>query len=408
MHHNHTTDWDAIIVGAGPAGAATAITLARSGARVLMLEKRTNLSASLGESLPPAAIGMVEHYLGPINDLLAQTPSIGLTKTSGNVSCWESDTPETSDFFFTAKGFGLCVERQRFDEALRQSACAAGVTLKYGVSVTACERTTDGSGWRIQVDEGSPEPPSMPTQSYYSSKFLVDCTGRRAAIAAMLGVQRSYDDSLFAFAQKFVSTSGADNDLYTRIEASQDGWWYSNRLPVPKAERDDDKTERLLVLHADKGSDVAKLAASTTGMMTLLGKQSTHLAEYLERYGYQPVGRVRGAAAGSERLHEFCGDGWLAVGDAAQAYDPLSSQGIFKALRSGNMAGQMIHYSLKNQASDNDKTAFFMKRYAQEQAQLWANYVEQRTHYYASQRRWAAQDFWSSRQQSTTHSVSNW
>src|SRR5260370_25731377 len=43
--------------------------------------------------------------------------------------------------------------------------------------------------------------------------------------------------------------------------------------------------------------------------------------------------------AGSFRLSPACGQGWLAVGDAAIAFDPLSSQGIMTAIYSAQKAG---------------------------------------------------------------------
>jgi flavin-dependent dehydrogenase len=391
-------DWDAIIVGAGPAGSAAAITLARSGARVLLLEKRNNLGTSLGESLPPAAIGMVEHFLGPLDKVLE---SGGLSKTSGNVSCWDSSQPDVSDFFYTSKGHGLCVDRQYFDEALRQQAIESGAKLHQGVAITGCQRLGN-ERWKLSaISDGS--------KCEYTARFLLDCTGRRSAIANMIGIERQYDDSLFAYAVRFVAPTLDDQDLSTRIEACQDGWWYSNRLPIKnQPHKDKRQTHRLLVFHTDKDSNAAKQASSVDGILSLLEQSSPHLNDYLRRYGYKAVGRIRGAAAGTERLSQFCGDGWLAVGDAAQAYDPLSSQGIYKALSSGSLAGQMVQYSLKNSDTSTGKQAdFFIKRYAQEQNKLWQRYVQQRNHYYATEQRWPSQTFWRRRQQSTTHSMSN-
>ena len=51
---------------------------------------------------------------------------------------------------------------------------------------------------------------------------------------------------------------------------------------------------------------------------------------------------LRVVAADSSCLEVVEGDGWCAVGDAAAAYDPLSSQGITTALASGAWAGQAI------------------------------------------------------------------
>jgi hypothetical protein len=72
------------------------------------------------------------------------------------------------------------------------------------------------------------------------------------------------------------------------------------------------------------------------------------------------------------------------------------------------MAGQMVSYSLKNASTNKlNKNHFFIKRYELEQTQLWENYVQQRNYYYTDQQRWPTHDFWSRRQQPTTHSMSN-
>ena len=58
----------------------------------------------------------------------------------------------------------------------------------------------------------------------------------------------------------------------------------------------------------------------------------------------------RGAAAHSARLEHFHGAGWLAVGDAALAFDPLSSQGLLTALFTGMEAGNALHAHLSGDA----------------------------------------------------------
>src|SRR3546814_9328047 len=98
---------------------------------------------------------------------------------------------------------------------------------------------------------------------------------------------------------------------------------------------------------SDWSSDVcssdlsARMAARREGFDQLLDG-STHIAPLLKARGYQACGEIRGAPANSQRLCDFVGDAWMAVGDAAQAYDPLSSQGMDKALRTGSHAGQKI------------------------------------------------------------------
>lgn len=384
------TTWDVIIVGAGPAGAAIAITLAKFGQRVLLLEERVSPSFKLGESLPPASIGLVQHFLGDPEGPEQNLP--GLFKTAGNVSLWASEQSDVADFFFTQTGFGLCVERLAFDEALRSNAVSAGTTLLKGVRFQSCTRIVDDSfNWQLTLT-------SETQMQQYRARYLVDCSGRRAVVAKALGVQTIHnDDKLFAYAQWF-SRVGDDDDRYTRIEAAPHGWWYSNRLPGTEG----NDTRRLVVLHTDKDLPAAKMAVCGQGFDQLLD-DSKHIAPLLKARGYHPCGTIRGAPANSQRLRDFCGDAWMAVGDAAQAYDPLSSQGIDKALRTASHAGHMIHYALTDCPQGTaglGSRNVYIQQYDEQQRQLWQTYLAQRDFYYGIQPRWSDQPFWQRRRRS--------
>ena len=379
------TTWDVVVVGSGPAGSATAITLAKYGQRVLLVEKRGSPGFKLGESLPPASIGLVKHFLEDPDD--PQLP--GLFNTAGNVSLWTSEQADLADFFFTTSGRGLCIDRLAFDEALRANAVRAGATFLDGASFRSCARIADGPfNWQLTfVSEAG--------LRQDRARYLVDCSGSQALVARTLGIATvDNDDRLFAYAQWF-SCAGDDDDRFTRIEAAPDGWWYSNRLPGAH----DGETARLVVFHSDKDLPAAKLAASPHGFDQLL-ESSKHIAPLLKARGYRPCGTIRGAPANSQRLEDFCGDAWIAVGDAAQAYDPLSSQGIDKALRTASHAGHMIHYALTDGPQDAAGLGpgnAFIRQYDEQQRQLWQNYMSQRDHYYGIQPRWSDQPFWQRR-----------
>jgi flavin-dependent dehydrogenase len=353
------------------------------------MEKRGSPSFKLGESLPPASIGLVKHFLGEPEGSGEHLP--GLFSTAGNVSLWATGQADVSDFFFTSNGHGLCVDRAAFDEALRTKAVAAGVTLRRGVSFQSCARIAGGDfSWQLTLISG--------TEIWQDrARYLVDCSGRQAVVARAIGVPTVHVyDELFAFGQLFSCAAG-DDDRYTRIEAAPHGWWYSNRLPGPEG----DETRRLVVLHTDRDLPEARLAASGQGFAQLLDG-STHIGPLLKARDYYPCGAIRGAPANSQRLRDFCGDAWMAVGDAAQAYDPLSSQGIDKALRTGSHAGHMIHYALTDCPSGTaglDGGNSFIHQYDQQQRQLWQGYLSQRDFYYGIQPRWPDQPFWKRRRQ---------
>lgn len=381
-HHAH---WDALIVGGGPAGAAAAITLARQGRRVLIVEKRTTQVAKFGESLPPAAVRTVEALLGSLDAI--DLPAHGIHKTAGNISCWSSAQPDVADFFYTPTGFGLGIDRARFDHALLQKARADGAVLHTSKFVQ-CRR--EPAGWVVDLH-------SKAGREQHYADYLIDATGRRSVVAAGLGVARQRQECLFALGRRFI-THEDDNDCYTRIEATPQGWWYSNRLPSADNEAKQNVSRRMVVFHTDRNLPSVREAATADGFDRLL-RQSPQLNDYLQKHRYQPDGNIHGVDAGGERLSQFAGDGWLAVGDAAQAYDPLSSQGITKGLTSGVMAGQLIGYALNSlrQYGHRDADISLFRRYADEQERLWAGYLQQYQYYYRSQPNWSDQPFWNRR-----------
>lgn len=372
--------WDVAIIGAGPAGAATAITLARFGWRVLLVDRQTSIRFKLGESLPPVAVGWVEHFLGNLDD--SNQAFRGFFRTAGNVSMWLTDQSDVTDFFFTPAGSGLCVDRLAFDRALRSKAVAAGATLLEGMRFESCTHIAANTpGWQLTLISGA-------RSHHHHARYLVDCSGRRAVVVKALGQEPIAEDRLFAYAQWFSSRSH-DDDCHTRIEAGPHGWWYSNRLPSASYK----ETRRLVVFHTDRDLAWAKMAAKPHGFARLL-QDSSHIAALLAEQGYRPGSAVRGAPAGGQRLWDFAGDGWTAVGDAAQAYDPLSGQGIAKALSTASQCGHMIHYALTDCPGGPGRSNEYIHRYDEQQGHLWAEYLRQRDSYYDIQRRWSDLPFW--------------
>ena len=112
--------------------------------------------------------------------------------------CGRPSRPMSRTFSSRSTGFGLCVERLAFDEALRSNAVAAGATLLKGVRFQSCARIADRSfNWQLTLT-------SETRARQYRARYLVDCSGRRAVVARTLGVQTAHnDDRLFAYAQWF-------------------------------------------------------------------------------------------------------------------------------------------------------------------------------------------------------------
>lgn len=361
-------DFDAAVAGGGPAGAAAALALARAGRRVLLIEKSPEGPPRAGEALPPAARPLLRD-LGLLDRLAAE----GHLPCYGNLSVWGSDEPHTADFLFNPYGHGWHLDRRRFDAMLRDAARDAGAELRVGRLIDA-ERSTGGP-WLIRTDRRPGGVPGL------SCDWLVDTTGRRSAIACRRGAVRRRDDALVALLARFCPPAGPgrDRDSRTLIEATPSGWWYTTLLP---------SGERVVAFLTD--ADLVDNSSRTSEGFRDRLYDARHLHALLAGHGYQIVGRPRGADAGSSRLDRFAGDGWVAAGDAAIAFDPLSSQGLLGALDTGTNAGRAIDRAL---AGDIGPMVDFCRRVGE----IYAAYRRELAVYYAAERRWADRPFWSRR-----------
>ena len=84
------------------------------------------------------------------------------------------------------------------------------------------------------------------------------------------------------------------------------------------------------------------------------------------------------------------GEGWLAVGDSACSFDPISGRGIFSALRRAKSATAAIIARLNG---NGDPAVLYASQVRLE----YDEYVRQRRLYYSSERRWSEHPFWLAR-----------
>jgi flavin-dependent dehydrogenase len=350
--------WDAVIAGAGPAGAVAAAGLARAGRRVLLAD-RPNAGCKIGEALPGAAVRLLRAL-----DLPAPAPQGPHAPIAGTLSAWGAPDFVGTDSLRDPYGAPWRLDRRRFDADLREAARVAGATAR---PARLREVARDGDGLRLQFDDGGTE----------RARWVVDASGRSARLARKLGAKRWRDSRLIALYR--IGTASADFcDSRSFIEATPDGWWYAARLP--------------------SGAAIAGLHTDAANAARIKAEPQTWQAELAATRGIGPIvaatcfTRVLPAAdAGSTRLTAFYGAGWIACGDAAMSFDPISGQGIFAALHSGSEAAQAVHAAL-----DGERAS--LGTYARRMDEVWSIYRGRRQALYASEQRWPDRPFWSRRQ----------
>ncbi|HEX2081142.1 MAG TPA: tryptophan 7-halogenase [Longimicrobium sp.] len=354
--------YEAVVAGGGPAGSAAALALVRGGRRVLLLDDAPPGAFRVGEAIPPAARPLLRD-LG----VLHRVEGGGHLPCYGNLSAWGSPELHETDFIFDPNGHGWHLDRAGFDAALRDAARDAGAEVREGVKLAAAARTEDGWCLTLSSAEGTAEA---------ACGWVVDATGRRSAIARRHGAARVAADGLVAFFTRFRPAEAGDRDARTLIEAVPDGWWYTALVP---------SGERVVAFLTD-GDLAGRDVLTGEGFVARLAG-TEHVRGVLERHGYAPCALPRGADAGSARLDRFTGPGWLAAGDAATSFDPLSSQGIMTALYTGMKAGQALSAHL---TGDDGALAAYVARLEE----IHRVYMQNRTTYYAHERRWPERSFW--------------
>jgi flavin-dependent dehydrogenase len=347
--------FDAIVVGGGPAGSATAGLLARAGLRALLVEATHYEGPSRLETLAPAVkprlarLGAWSRFEGQRHD-----------RIDGTIAFWGNAAPAVDEYAFSCYENAWLVNRHDFDRMLAEHAADAGARVLLDARVFGCRFT--GVDWRVHLQT----PAGVETMR---SSFVVDATGRTGT-AGHGGSRRFVHDSIVAVTWLAPSNSGS---AYALLETAADGWFYS-------AEREDGCVAAMYV------TDGRRLRSSRSGIartVTTALKSAPHTSIRIRHSVQEWMLRVVSAAV--SRRSPAAGPQWVAVGDAAASMDPLCGRGVVDALDSAFAASAAI-------VSSDSQAALAV--YQRSLSTRWLRDLTIRREYYASERRWCRSDFW--------------
>jgi flavin-dependent dehydrogenase len=354
-------------VGGGPSGIATALASIESGHTVLVVERSLYEEARVGETISPDILPVLTR-LG----LWEGFSQAGHIPSAGIRSFWGSASPLEQSFVFNPYGTGWHVDRRSFDAFIARMARERGVRLALGSRLQACEPDIK-HGWRLRLD--SPD-----SVFDVRARYVVDATGRGATLARRLGATRTFYDQLIGVTGFFKQAdAGAQAGPFTLIEAAENGWWYSAPLPG-------DRLVVAFMTDADLYEPADKRDASYWRGLMKCG--APHTFERTAMFTLD--GRLRVIGANSSSLEPMCGPGWLAVGDAAAACDPLSGDGVHRSLVAGSSAAAAI-------LADEKGDGVALLKYAVQSKEEFETYLRIRQKYYRSESRWPGSLFWERR-----------
>jgi geranylgeranyl reductase family protein len=334
---------DVIVVGAGPAGSATASYLARAGVDVLLLEKAQFPREKVcGDGLTPRAVKALIGMGVPVREQDGWVRNKGLRIVGGGVRL-ELPWPELSSY----PGYGLVRTRLDFDEILARTAQKAGARLLEGVTVTGPVLDDDGRivgvKARLAGDSrgpgGRPPGPAEPERSY-RARVVVAADGNSSRLSLAMGLSKR-DDRPMGVAVRTYYTSPRHDDDY--LESWLDLWDGPRQLPG----------YGWIFGMGDGTSNVGLGMLNTSdsfGNVDYRDLLRRWLAGMPAEWGYVEENRtqpIRGAALpmGFNRTPHYT-RGLLLAGDAGGMVNPFNGEGIPYALESGELAAQFIVQAL--------------------------------------------------------------
>jgi flavin-dependent dehydrogenase len=352
-------EYYAVVLGGGVAGATAALAVARTHHRVALIDANPTAQWKIGETLAPesrsilSSLGLLETFL-----------QAGHLPCYGNASAWGLNALTEKDFIFNPHGNAWQLDRIVFEEMLTLAAVKAGAVVFRGKLVEDIGQIDDI--WRINFRDKT-----------LTSKWLIDATGRRSMTSKKMGLKRQVLDHLVSIYCVAISQTGTDHDSRTFIESCSDGWWYSSLMPGGR---------RTIAFQTDADLLPGQEWRTLDWFIEQFGR-TRHISRLLNGHDYVFTRPPQLTSARSSRLERFSDDGRMVIGDAAMSFDPLSGQGLLKAMQSGIKAAEVA-----SNAKAMDRKAFDSWN-----EQVWEQFSNSRKYYYAMERRWPRTVFWQRR-----------
>ena len=327
------TNYDAIVVGAGPAGSSAGALLAEKGHDVLIVEKEKFPRYHVGESLMPFCYFPLER-LGLIEKLM--------TSASPRKYCVQfvrQDGLVSQPFYFFQhfdhpSSTTWQVWRSDFDKMILDKASANGASVWEQTKAKALIKSDDRvEGIRVESKEFGDQELRAP--------IVVDASGRDCFAAVkerwMVRDPKLKKVALWTYYKGAKRDPGLDEGATTVAYLPNKGWfWY---IPLS-----DDMVSVGIVAERDYLFD-----GSTKDHAAIFKREidnnewiKDHLSEGEQTGEYRVTGEF-------SYRNRYCSiDGLVLAGDALGFLDPVFSSGVFLALKSGVMLADEIDEIIKN------------------------------------------------------------
>ncbi len=349
-------DFEAIIVGGGPAGSVTATSLAEAGHRVLLLDKSTFPRHKACSEYLVADSARLLRAFGIEGDVLAA----GAHRLEAMRVFAPGGQTFLADFARAEPGVtALGITRFRLDALLLDRARDAGVIVRTGAHVRNLIQSRDGVAG-VEATVGG-------ERTKLTANVVVGADGHHSVVSRSLRLDRAVRwPRRTGLVAHYRGVTGLDRGGEMHVFPGG----YIGLAPL-----EDGLTNVAVVM--DSGIVTRRECSVDELFCTTLDRRPLVAA----RLGLAwRDGAIRGVGPLARRVRDVAGSGYLLVGDAAGFLDPFTGDGVYDAMLGGQIAGRSLSRALR----DGDVSADAMRPY-----------VSERRHAFLAKRqvRWIVQGF---------------
>ena len=380
-------DYDAVVIGGGPAGSSVASLLSRWGRRVLLLEREVFPRHHVGESLLPSTVDLMKRI-----GVFEKVDRAGFVPKHGATYIWgKSREPWTIEFaevhderldFVNKPDHSFQVDRSKFDKILLDHTRECGATVYEGCRATGVVQERNGVTYVSYLDAAG-------NQKVASCRICVDASGQNSLLGRNLELRRANPQlrniAVYGYfrggktVRDLNPELGANNAGNILIAANDVGWiWY-----IPLA---DNRVSVGLVTDAAHSAEINRIGREEFYLDSIANTRE--IALLVEDAQMEP-GPLRTQSDWSYICRRFQGPGYLLVGDAACFIDPILSSGVHLAMDGAVKAALAINTFL----GDPELADPAMQWYEEEYQDNASNFLQMAEHWYVghqSQTAWFA------------------
>jgi digeranylgeranylglycerophospholipid reductase len=314
------TNYDIIIVGAGPAGSIASRFAAEQGVSVIMLEKDRDVGYPVrcGEAI---SIAGVEEFL-PSNDKWI----------AARINKFSLNAPDGTEAVVEFNDAGYVLERRIFDYELAKSAADAGteiLTRAYVNGLIIEDNKVAGVKYEFRGE-----------QKEIRSKIVIGADGVESRVGRWAGLKTHiHFRDMECCAQITASNITLDpNTLYFYFGEEYAPGGYFWVFP--------------------KGKNTANIGLGVSGMTGKKRSALSYLNNFMiKNYPDAPVlTSIAGGVPGAITLDKISAPGIMLAGDAARQVNPLSGGGIASGMIGGSIAGRIAGEAIRLNKPDHVMT----------------------------------------------------